>query len=140
MNEGCKWVDMFEDVRIIIFCIALNIMISTTSSKQGELRVLTLCEWYEDFNPVQPNNNSQTLAHQAYYYIAMKFKELYTSLTGRKLLVWQVKGDRVTVDEAFKYIRGVLKWDEGRAESYFGGQEDLLYGTEMSTSPYVLSE
>ncbi|KAL3598803.1 hypothetical protein D5086_006721 [Populus alba] len=120
MNEGCKWVEMFEDVQAVVFCVALSDY---------------------DQSPVQHHHNNQSLAHQAYYYVAMKFKDLYASITGRKLFVWQARArDRVTIDEAFKYTREVLKWDEEKEDNYYGGAEDSFYSTDMSSSPFVRQE
>ncbi|XP_078445678.1 extra-large GTP-binding protein 3 [Wolffia australiana] len=179
ISEGCKWVEMFEDVRVVIFCVSLsdydqwgltgsahnsplkNKMIHSKELFESTVRhpafretpfvlvlnkfdtfekkiaetPLSACDWLAGFRPVRGGDGGSP-AHQAYFYVAMRFKELYTALTGRKLFVWQARArDPTTVDEAFKYIREVIKWEDEKDQAF--PPDDSFYSTDLSSSPFV---
>ncbi|KAL2242862.1 UNVERIFIED_CONTAM: Extra-large guanine nucleotide-binding protein 3 [Sesamum indicum] len=100
---------------------------------------ITVCEWFRDFNPLKTHSKSLPLAHQAFYYIAVKFKELYTSITGRKLYVRQIQAhDQASVDEAFRYVREMLDWEEQKNGDIYASSDedsDSVPGAETSSSP-----
>ncbi|XWS40365.1 hypothetical protein CRYUN_Cryun18bG0134900 [Craigia yunnanensis] len=164
LGENCKWVEMFEEIDIVLFCISFTdydefsldsngvltnkmlaskqlfeSMVTHPTFEQKDFLLilnkadlfeekieqvpLTRCEWFHDFNPVishnhynansNNRNNHSSLAQRAFHYIAVKFKRLFNSLTDRKLYVSMVTGlEPDSVDEALRYTRDILKWDE----------------------------
>ncbi|KAL2930548.1 Extra-large guanine nucleotide-binding protein 3 [Bienertia sinuspersici] len=177
LKSGCKWLEMFEDVRAVIFCVALsdydvmevahftdsmcNKMLASRDMFETlvqhpsfrdipfllllnkydafEQKIsqvpLNVCKWFEDFCPAKLHCNNQSLAHQAYYYVAVKFKQLYASITGQKLYVCQTRAlERTSVDEALKFVQEVLKWDEVRDEFLYGLMADDSFDSTDVTS------
>ncbi|XP_022751318.1 extra-large guanine nucleotide-binding protein 1-like isoform X2 [Durio zibethinus] len=179
LGENCKWLEMFEDIGMVIFCVALSdydqfsadgtnkmllsrkffesivthptfdqmdFLLILNKFDQFEEKVeqvpLTRCEWFDDFHPLISRhrtntnsnsiNNNPTHGQLAFHYIAVKFKRLYSSLTGRKLYVSLLKGlEPKSVDAALKFAREILKWDEERAN--FSLSEHSFYSTEASS-------
>ncbi|GAB4847043.1 hypothetical protein Ancab_026055 [Ancistrocladus abbreviatus] len=182
LAENCKWLEMLEDVRLVIFCVALSdydqLYIDENGASTNKMMLskkffesivthptfehtdfllllnkfdlfeekieqvpLTQCEWFDDFHPLisrhhtnssSRSNNNTSLAQLAFHYIAVKFKRLYSCLSGRKLFVSLVKGlDADSVDEALKYAREILKWDEERIN--FSLSDYSIYSTEASS-------
>ncbi|GER49861.1 guanine nucleotide-binding protein alpha-2subunit [Striga asiatica] len=158
LGENCKWLPMFEQTDLVIYCVSLteydeyhetlsgartNKMLAarnlframithpTLAHKEFLLVLnkfdlleekvdnvqLSTCEWFRDFNPVISHNHgsgsSPSMAQRAFHYVAVKFKRLFKSLTGRKLFVARATGlESSSVDEALKYCREILKWSE----------------------------
>ncbi|RZS25824.1 hypothetical protein BHM03_00059100, partial [Ensete ventricosum] len=181
LGENCKWLGMFEDVRIVMFCVAItdydeyyedangtvrNKMMESKRIFEGiaghptfeqmdfllilskidlleqkmDMAPLTLCDWFGDYNPVvsyHPQNKNRrgaqidaTKAQQAFHYVAVKFKRLFFSITGRKLYVTQANGlDGDSVDAALRYAREIIKWEERLVCDI----HDSMYSTEPSS-------
>lgn len=178
LGGNCKWLEMFEDVNLVMFCISLTdydeLYEDTTgictnkmlASKKLFERIathpsfaqknfililnkfdlleekidqvpLSQCDWFQDFSPLislHPHNTTTPpLAQRAFHYIAVKFKRLFNSLTGRKLFVAPVTGlEADSVDLALRYGREVLKWDEEKLT--FSMNEDSVESIEASTT------
>ncbi|WOL19566.1 hypothetical protein Cni_G28368 [Canna indica] len=188
VGKNCKWLDMFEDARVVIFCVAMtdydefyqdlngvimNKMMENRRlfesiashptfehidfllilnkfdllEQKIEISPLTLCEWFDDFNPMSisrpPNsrngrgrsgvNVEATKAEQAFHYIAKKFKMLFSSITGRKLFVTKANGlESDSVDAALRYAREVIKWGE-EEWTMCGSYMESMYSTEPSS-------
>ncbi|KAM3381497.1 extra-large guanine nucleotide-binding protein 3 isoform X1 [Capsicum galapagoense] len=177
VHDSGKWLEMFEDVKVVVFCVALsdydlawtrndgtseNKMLAirdvfeslvTHSSFEDASFVLllnkydrfedkinqvplTVCDWFHDFRPFRHRQNNQALANQAYYYVAVKFKQLYASITGKKLFVWPTRAlERTSVEEAFRYIREILMWDEEKKRMYRMTEDDSFSSTETDFTP-----
>ncbi|XP_056160762.1 extra-large guanine nucleotide-binding protein 1-like [Syzygium oleosum] len=175
LGENSKWLEMFEDINIVLFCVSLTDYDESYDDKKGSLinkmmaskqlfesvvthpsfyekdfllimnkfdlleekivqSSLTQCEWFCDFDPVTSYsrnigtyvNPAPSLAQSAFHYMAVKFKQLFHSLTERKLYVSLVAGlEQDSVDESLKYAREIMNWDK----------EDITFiNEEYSTS------
>ncbi|MQL75027.1 hypothetical protein Taro_007403 [Colocasia esculenta] len=185
LGENCKWLEMFEDVRMVMFCVALsdynefyedatgltiNKMLSSKKlfesiithpvfermdfllilnkydllEQKIEAAPLTLCDWFNDFSPVVSRhrhinnknrnaNHGASLPQQAFHYIAVKFKRLFASLTGRKLYVAAANSlDSDSIDNVLRYAKGIQKWEDERMA--FCSSELEVYSTTEPSS------
>ncbi|KAL8143662.1 hypothetical protein V2J09_016694 [Rumex salicifolius] len=83
---------------------------------------LNQCEWFNDFTMVPSRhqrsrrNNTNDISPQvqrAFHYVALKFKRLYKSLTGRNLYVWPASAlEPDSVDGAMIYAREIIRWEQ----------------------------
>ncbi|KAL3722474.1 hypothetical protein ACJRO7_034792 [Eucalyptus globulus] len=127
LGENCKWLEMLEDVNIVLFCISLTDYDEFYEDNKGllinkiEQSPLTQCEWFGDYHPLIDHksnigtyvNLAPALAQRAFHYMAVKLKRLFHSLTERKLYVSLVTGlEQDSVDESLKYAREIMNWDE----------------------------
>ncbi|KAH9695819.1 Extra-large guanine nucleotide-binding protein 1 [Citrus sinensis] len=136
LGENCKWLEMFEDVDMVLFCVSLTDYDEYFEDSKGfctnkikydmlEEKIqevpLSRCEWFANFNPVishnhhstRRRNNNTPLVQYAAHYIAVKFKRWFRFLTGRNLFVSLVTASEPeTVDEALKYAKEILKQEE----------------------------
>lgn len=102
---------------------------------------LTRCEWFHDFNPVISHNHNRggiyvngnpSPAERAFHYVAVKFKRLFLSLTGRKLFVSSVTGlEQDSVEDSLRYAREIMNWE---AQEIINTNDESLTSVEASTS------
>lgn len=114
-------------------CILLLNKYNQFQDKIKEIPI-TVCEWFRDFHPSKTRSKNHSLAHQACYHVAVKFKRWHSSVTGRKLYVWPIRDlDRTLIDEAFRYIREIIDWEERNGE-FYALSTDSLSSAELSCS------
>ncbi|KAI3792682.1 hypothetical protein L2E82_06570 [Cichorium intybus] len=128
-GENCKWLEMFEDARVVIICASLS-------------------DFHRDFKPIVSRNShkknisrnninhSPSMGQMASHYVAVKFKKLYASASltnNMKLFVSVVKGlDPNSVDQTLNYAREILKWDEEKPN--FNFNEYSMYSSDGSSN------
>ncbi|XP_062204704.1 extra-large guanine nucleotide-binding protein 1-like [Phragmites australis] len=177
LHENCKWLQMFDDVRLVIFCVAasdydeyyeyangtvVNKMIESRQlfesialhptfeqmdflllltkfdllDQKIDKSPLTSCDWFDSFTPLISSRSTRshtgaTLAQMAAHYMAVKFKRLFHSLTGRKLYVSYVNAlDQESVRSAVRYSREIVKWEE---EKPVFGASETVYSEDPSS-------
>lgn len=98
---------------------------------------LSQCNLFDTFQPVislhphsSSSNNNPSLAQRAFHYMAVKFKRMFTELTGRKLYVSMVTGlEADSVDKALRYGKEVLKWDDEGQQTMNESSSDSIEPT-----------
>ncbi|KAL0430321.1 UNVERIFIED_CONTAM: Extra-large guanine nucleotide-binding protein 1 [Sesamum radiatum] len=98
---------------------------------------LVKCDWFNDFLPGRSAYSDHRLGDMAgkgFYYISVKFKDLYNALTGgKKLYVAKVAClEHESTDAALRYAREILEWEEETSKYYDTDyfSEDSFYSEE----------
>ncbi|WCJ33824.1 Extra-large guanine nucleotide-binding protein 1 [Euphorbia peplus] len=129
LGGNFKWLEMFEDVDMVVFCVSLIDYNEYIQDRNGVRtnKMMATKKLFESIvthpTPVlghdpsvcssSARNTNTPLAHRAFQYVAVKFKRLFTSLTDRKLFVSLITAlEPDNVDEALRYAREILDWEE----------------------------
>ncbi|KAL0396668.1 UNVERIFIED_CONTAM: Extra-large guanine nucleotide-binding protein 1 [Sesamum calycinum] len=134
VENNNKLLEKFGDVQMVVFCISLSDYDEFVIDENG----VSVNKMMHDRKSVNSYRRlgASDVAGKGFYYISVKFKDLYNTLTsGKKLYVAKVAClEQESTDAALRYAREILEWEEETSKYYDTDyfSEDSFYSEEDS--------